>query len=545
MTPAAARAHLVRLLDQHEEEERKKAMETGKQKITVTKRTKGIKLAMQSIISRDPEFGGGPRLTARPLRDDVESVRAITNAELASELDCGLAGRADDRHGSMHQEALKESTISKAKIEELRRAATNELRRAQARELKLRKYQEKQDTRDYYEGCSTRDWRRFRKAHARLPAARRRCLRCRVHAERRAGVALHGRKPGAAGSILRLRTGARNAADSDVCRQGAGRTRQGKIRTGDGLRSQAARAAHAARRRQDRGRGALPPMRRARQRALPRGIRRGGQAARREKHRGAGAAPVQEGHHDANPQRGFPRGAPPFTPLRKPTRRRGGPQGAPPGRGQGHPSQPHAARAEALLLRQPALLRARRPLAELGQGLLADEAARLLQRARRGRQGGLPSGHGAAERPLRHAALLLLLPAEERPARPALALRPQHDLRPGRFAHGPVCPALLALGRRARAQGAGYGPLHGGQLQGLWVFARSPRPERVCRPLRRAVCRLCGRRPAPSDHGHQDADVSGRVGRQGGARRRRRAAHDLIRVRPGGAPHHRTGHAQL
>lgn len=152
MTHAAARAHLIRLLDQHEEEERKKAMETGKQKITVTKRTKGIKLAMQSIISRDPEFGGGPRLLARPLRDAVESLRAITNAELASESVAASLAEQMTVTDRCIKEALKESTISKAKMEELRRAATDELRRAQMRELKFREYQEKQNTRDYYEG---------------------------------------------------------------------------------------------------------------------------------------------------------------------------------------------------------------------------------------------------------------------------------------------------------------------------------------------------------------------------------------------------------
>jgi len=155
MTPAAARAQLVKILDHHEQEESKKAAETGKHKITTTKKTKAIRIAMQSIISRDPEFGGGQRLTARPLKDCVDIDIAITNAELASgSVATSLAEQTTitDRYvKDMLDTQNQTKTVSKAQMDRVKRAVENELRRCQAQELALRAYQAKEDERAFHE----------------------------------------------------------------------------------------------------------------------------------------------------------------------------------------------------------------------------------------------------------------------------------------------------------------------------------------------------------------------------------------------------------
>ena len=151
MSHAAARAQLIRILDQHEAEEQKKAMETGKQKITTTKMAKSIKLAMQSIISRDPEFGGGPRLVARPLHDRVESMAAISNSELASESMAASLAEQTKITDRCVRDALKNTTISKEQMDAIKQAATNELKRGQARELLMRRLQEKKEDRAFLE----------------------------------------------------------------------------------------------------------------------------------------------------------------------------------------------------------------------------------------------------------------------------------------------------------------------------------------------------------------------------------------------------------
>lgn len=153
--PAAARAELIKLLDKHEQEEQKRAVETGKHKITETKKAKSIRIAMQSIFSRDPEFGGGPRLTARPLKDRVDTKLAITNTELASEsIATSLAEQMTitDRYvKDMLNTQNEAKTVSNAQMERVKRAVEAELKRGQARELKLRAHQAKEDDRAFLE----------------------------------------------------------------------------------------------------------------------------------------------------------------------------------------------------------------------------------------------------------------------------------------------------------------------------------------------------------------------------------------------------------